>query len=193
MVNKISYIENRQVENILCFFRQAKEGQDNEWRIHNDTIIEGQQPEKAIVLYLSENKNKELNGTAFWSHKDLGDTYPGGSTGDFNKLLMSDANDTSKWDLKSVIGHKQNRLISYPCNYFHSKYPNEFKESREVLVMFYKLKKLIGPRQVAFHGFKNAKNKFVLSNKTLKPHEGIKTNRNEEQDGCGCKGNTASS
>ena len=62
MVNKISYIENRQVENILCFFRQAKEGQDNDWRIHNDTIIEGQQPEKAIVLYLSKNKNKELRG-----------------------------------------------------------------------------------------------------------------------------------
>ena len=37
------------------------------------------------------------------------------------------------------------------------------------------------------------KNKFVLSNKILKPHERIKTNRNEKQDGCGCKGDTASS
>ena len=193
MISKISYIENRQVENILCFFRQAKEGQDNNWRIHNDTIIEGQQPEKAIVLYLSENKTKELNGTAFWSHKDFGDTYPGGSKDDFNELLTSDANDTSKWDLKSVIGHKQNRLISYPCNYFHSKYPNEFKESREVLVMFYKLKKLTGPRQVAFHDFKKAKNQFVLKNKIARSHEGIKTNRNEKQDGCGCKSDTASS
>ena len=37
--------------------------------------------------------------------------------------------------------HKKNRLISYPCNYFHSKYPNEFVESRIVFVMFYKIKK----------------------------------------------------
>jgi len=31
-------------------------------------------------------------------------------------------------------------LLSYPCNYFHSKYPNEFIESRVVFVMFYKIK-----------------------------------------------------
>ena len=101
MVNKISYKENRHVENILCFFRQAKKGQDNDWRIHNDTIIQGQQPEKAIVLYISEEIKNKLNGTAFWSHKKLGDTYPGGSVNDFNKLLTSDSNDISKWDLKS--------------------------------------------------------------------------------------------
>ena len=45
----------------------------------------------------------------------------------------------TKWNLKSVIGYKPNRLISYPCNYFHSKYPNEFK-NRIVFVMFYKIK-----------------------------------------------------
>ena len=44
----------------------------------------------------------------------------------------------SKWKLKSVIGYKPNRLLSYPCNYFHSKYPNEsWNEGRVVYVMFY--------------------------------------------------------
>ena len=43
------------------------------------------------------------------------------------------------WTLKSVIGYKQNRLLSYPCEYFHSKYPKEFKQSRKVFVMFYKI------------------------------------------------------
>jgi hypothetical protein len=57
------------------------------------------------------------------------------------RLLNEDANDLDLWDLRSIIGHKKNRLISYPCNYFHSKYPNEFIESRIVFVMFYKIKK----------------------------------------------------
>ena len=55
-------------------------------------------------------------------------------------MLSEDAEDLSKWNLKSIIGHKPNRLISYPCEYFHSKYPNEFIDSRVVFVMFYKIK-----------------------------------------------------
>jgi len=138
--NKISDIEGCKINNILCFFREAKQGQDNEWRIHNDSIIEGEKPERALVLFLSEENQDGLNGTAFWSHKTYGDTYPGGSVDDFNRLLVDDSNDISKWDLKTVIGHKKNRLVSYPCDYFHSKYPNEFKNSREVMVMFYNKK-----------------------------------------------------
>jgi hypothetical protein len=43
-----------------------------------------------------------------------------------------------KWSLNSVVGYKPNRLVSYPCNYFHSKYPNKsWKEGRVVFVMFY--------------------------------------------------------
>ena len=55
-------------------------------------------------------------------------------------MLIEDANDKSKWKLNSVVGYKPNRLVSYPCNYFHSKYPNEFLNSRKVFVMFYKVK-----------------------------------------------------
>ena len=53
------------------------------------------------------------------------------------KRIEYDATNMKPTQLKSVIGHKQNRLLSYPCNYFHSKYPNEFKNSRQVMVMFY--------------------------------------------------------
>jgi hypothetical protein len=81
-----------------------------------------------------------LNGTAFWKHKNYGEIYNGKDSEEFDKLLKNDSNDISKWQLKSVIGHKENRLISYPCNYFHSKYPNEFINSRKVFVMFYKIK-----------------------------------------------------
>ena len=57
-----------------------------------------------------------------------------------NKLLQEDANNKDKWNLKSIVGAKPNRLVSYPSHYFHSKYPNEFMGQRVVFVMFYKIK-----------------------------------------------------
>ena len=140
VVAKLSVIENCKIENILCFFREAKQNQDNDWRIHNDTIINNQQPDRAVVLYMSDSNMDSLNGTALWEHKKYGDQYNNNSIEEFNRLLIEDANDESKWNLKTIIGSKENRLISYPCNYFHSKYPNEFINSRKVFVMFYKIK-----------------------------------------------------
>ena len=140
MVKRISIFENANIENILAFFREAKEGQDDDWRIHNDSIIEGQQPDRAIVFYISENTTKDLNGTAFWKHKKYGDSFDDSFDVDgFNRLIKEESNDLNKWELSSVVGHKKNRLLSYPCNYFHSKYPKEFKSSRIVFVMFYKV------------------------------------------------------
>ena len=137
--DRLETIEGSPVMNILAFFREAKEGQDNDWRIHNDSIIEGQQPDRALVFYVKGNED-DLNGTAFWEHKDYGDTYNQPENAEeFDRLLKEDSNNKDKWKLKSVIGYKENRLLSYPCEYFHSKYPNEFKGSRVVFVMFYKI------------------------------------------------------
>jgi hypothetical protein len=130
-------IEGRNIKSILCFAREAKQGQDNEWRIHNDTIIEDQQPEKAMVLFVKANEDK-LHGTAFWEHENYGHTYTESNNEEFNRMLIEDANDKSKWKLNSIIGYKDNRLLSYPCNYFHSKYPKEYTDQRIVVVMFYK-------------------------------------------------------
>jgi len=138
---EIENLEGNTIEPILHFIREAKEGQDVDWRIHNDSIIEGQQPDRACVLFVSECKQEGLNGTAFWEHKKYGDRLKKISVEAQNRLLNEDANNLDLWNLKSIIGHKKNRLISYPCNYFHSKYPNEFIESRVVFVMFYKVNK----------------------------------------------------
>ena len=139
--DRISNIENCNIKPVLAFFREAKENQDNDWRIHNDAIIDGQQPDRAAVLYISKDSFKDVNGTAFWEHKLYGDTFQDISVEKYNKLLNEDSNDLDKWTLKTIIGHKQNRLVSYPCNYFHSKYPNEFVDSRVVFVIFYKIEK----------------------------------------------------
>jgi hypothetical protein len=54
-------------------------------------------------------------------------------------VLAEDSNKLYKWDLHSVVGYKENRGLMYPCNYFHSKYPNiGWPEGRMVYVMFYK-------------------------------------------------------
>jgi hypothetical protein len=130
-------LEGKDVKSILCFAREANQSQDNNWRIHNDTIIEGQQPDRAIVLYVKANEDK-LHGTAFWEHENYGHTYNQSGNEEFNRMLIEDANNKSKWKLNSVIGYKDNRLLSYPCNYFHSKYPNKYNDQRIVVVMFYK-------------------------------------------------------
>jgi len=137
IVNKLETIEGKKIKNILSFLREAKKGQDTDWRIHNDSIIKGEQPDRAIVLYVKSNETK-LNGTAFWEHKDYKFNYIKSSNKEFNRMLIEDSNDLTKWKLNSVVGHRNNRLLSYPSEYFHSKYPNEFKNKRIVLIMFYK-------------------------------------------------------
>ena len=128
-----------------AFFSTSKKGQDNNWRIHCDVKpIPGQdQPERAVVLYMNENKTDGLNGTALWEHKTHGINLASNNIEEYDRILTEDSEDLSKWKLQSVIGGKKNRLLSYPCNYFHSKYPNEFDESRVVFVMFYKIKKIM--------------------------------------------------
>ena len=139
--SEIEELEGHVIDPILGFMRQAKEGQDHDWRIHNDSIIEGQKPDRACVLYISDEQEDGLNGTAFWEHWKHGEKFEDIFIEEQNRLLKEDSNEPKKWRLKSVIGHKKNRLISYPCNYFHSKYPNEFLNSRKVFVMFYKVEK----------------------------------------------------
>lgn len=139
--SKIEDLEQKEIEVVFSFFREAKESQDDELRIHNDSIINEQQPDRAGVLYISEDNRNFINGTAFWKHKKYGDTFDDSSdTEEFNRLITEDSNDINKWELKSIIGHKKNRFLSYPCNYFHSKFPKEFREQRIVFVIFYKVK-----------------------------------------------------
>lgn len=139
--DRISIEENTNIQNVFAFFRQSTDKLDNDWRIHSDLKINGTQPDRALVLYISPSKYKKLHGTAFWEHHKYGDRLPVDTTNkEYDKVLLEDSNDLENWTLKSVIGYKKNRLISYPCSYFHSKYPNKsWKEGRNVFVMFYKI------------------------------------------------------
>jgi len=137
--------EERELENILSFFRVSTDKLDITWGIHSDLNIKGQKPDRAIVLYLSPRELEELNGTAFWEHNIYGKEMPKNMSDDeYDKILKLDSEDLNKWRLSTVVGYEENRLVSYPSNYFHSKYPNKsWEEGRKVFVMFYKFKKWI--------------------------------------------------
>tara|TARA_R110001599_G_scaffold78399_1_gene213160 strand:+ start:697 stop:1272 length:576 start_codon:yes stop_codon:yes gene_type:complete len=137
--SKISLLEGAPIKNILSFFRVSTDALDTDWRIHCDQKINGEQPDRAVVLFMSPSKSEsELSGTAFWKHESYGYSLPSSSNEEFDRMLLEDSNDLSKWELNTVIGHKENRLISYPSSYFHSKYPNKsWEDGRVVFVMFY--------------------------------------------------------
>jgi len=140
MENKLSIIEQKDVKNILSFFRKSTDELDNSWRIHSDLNIKGEKPDRALVYYISPREKEDLHGTALWEHVRYGDTIPPTITNDeYDEMIKVDAENLDMWRLSSVIGYKQNRLISYPSAYFHSKYPNKsWKQGREIFVMFYK-------------------------------------------------------
>tara|TARA_R110000744_G_scaffold16434_4_gene45256 strand:+ start:3255 stop:3830 length:576 start_codon:yes stop_codon:yes gene_type:complete len=142
VLRKLSQIENKPLENILSFFRVSTDELDNTWRIHSDLNIKGEKPDRAAVLYMGLREKEELHGTAFWEHEVYGNSLPSHiSDEEYNRNIKEDSENLDMWRLVSVSGYEQNRIISYPANYFHSKYPNKsWKEGRQVYVIFYKFK-----------------------------------------------------
>ena len=142
VLQKLQKTEGNKLENILGFFRISNDVVDTNWRIHSDLNIQGEQPDRALVLYISPKKIKELHGTALWEHKIYGKSLPDNVTSEeFDRMITKESENLDMWTLSSVLGYEENRAISYPANYFHSKYPNmSWEEGRQVLVMFYKIK-----------------------------------------------------
>jgi hypothetical protein len=140
VLSRLEVVEQRHLKNILSFFREATDTLDTKWNIHSDLNIEGQRPDRALVLYLSPREREDLHGTAFWEHEVYGKALsPDVSNEEYDKMLEVDSEKLEKWKLRSVLGYEENRLISYPSSYFHSKYPNiSWPEGRKVYVMFYK-------------------------------------------------------
>tara|TARA_Y100000356_G_scaffold63539_1_gene51926 strand:- start:4981 stop:5553 length:573 start_codon:yes stop_codon:yes gene_type:complete len=142
IINKLITIEHQEIENILSFFRVSTNELDTTWRIHSDLNIKGQKPDRALVLYMSPRYKEDLHGTALWEHEVYGKTLPQDISDEkYNEMIQVDAENLDMWRLSSVVGYEQNRLVSYPSSYFHSKYPNKsWKKGRQVFVMFYKYK-----------------------------------------------------
>lgn len=119
---------------IFTFIRKAHRNFDKELRIHCDSIINGVRPALASVLYINPKEGVTPNGTAFWSHKELGDRAPENiSDKEFDRLLTKDANIAKKWQKTSYIASSPNRLLVYDSGMFHSKYPMVIQEGERIV------------------------------------------------------------
>jgi len=124
---------------IFSFIRKAYNGFDEDVNIHADNIINGFKSNMAFVLYINKSEGVTKNGTCFYEHITHGIELPKDCTNEeFDRLIIEDSNDNSKWKKMDYISSRPNRLLTYSSNYFHSKYPAKIeKGERIVLVCFY--------------------------------------------------------
>lgn len=123
-----------QIQPTLSMFRINKADEDISTSpyIHADNSIEGSKWASLIYLSTPEQDAREYGGTAFWRHKSLGISSlpmdmevvksqidPQEFVNDLNK----DGFDETKWELESMVRMKGNRLLIYPGNMFHSRWP----------------------------------------------------------------------
>jgi len=123
---------------VLSFMRLSSPTKEAGWHVHSDSYIMGRKVDRVATLYVSPEGMSDLNGTAFWSHAEQGPLFRG-SPAEHDRMLVGENSDLANWNLDSVIGYKQNRLLDYPADLFHSKYPDSgWKTNRMIYVLFYK-------------------------------------------------------
>ncbi|WP_412464242.1 hypothetical protein [Flavobacterium mekongense] len=151
----IPHIQIDGFELIVAFLRECYDGFDNTLNIHADNIIatttynDKKQPvtvlnkvDHAGVLYVNNEELVSENGTAFYFHSTHGYLLPENvSEDEYNRLLIEDSNDETKWKQYEYVASEPNRFLTYNARLFHSKWPaNIDKGIRVVLVTFYKKK-----------------------------------------------------
>jgi len=133
--------DNTKITPIFSYYRMATEELDIDWRIHCDIRIFDKKPTNACIYYISTN-DKTLNGTAIWKHRIYGRYCPEVTDEEHDRLLKEDANSLKNWNIDFVISAEEDRLVTYPSNAFHSKYPNKAwgktqEDCRIIFCMFY--------------------------------------------------------
>lgn len=125
-------------ETVFSFIRKAHKDFDTDPRIHADGIILNENVDVASVLYITTSGT--TNGTAFYSHRHYGQHMPADiSEEEFNRLLIEDSNDPSKWEMVELVLNRPNRLLVYDAKAFHSKHPPVIENGeRVVMATFYK-------------------------------------------------------
>jgi hypothetical protein len=107
----------------LSFFRLTLAGQHHPTFIHCDRSVG---TEWAAVYYLTPPEHCQ-GGTAFWQHRSTGlERLPVDSDAGTLALLGRDGQDQSAWNLVGLVGMKWNRLVLYPGDLFHSRFPKNF-------------------------------------------------------------------
>jgi hypothetical protein len=126
------FIENHRI--VFSFIRKAHKAQDTDWRIHCDSIINGERPVLASVFYINPEEGVTQNGTAFWKYSDGSERAPLGiDNKSFDRLLTKDSNNIKKWQKTSYIASCPNRLLVYDSSMYHSKFPKVIQEGERIV------------------------------------------------------------
>lgn len=150
---KLSEFMGFDVQPVLSFFRLNTPENSPDSRIHADDVVLGS--EWASVIYLcTPEQERDMNcGTAIWRHLPTHAEgrppidfakYTGEDLGEFYARIDDDGHDESKWQLMGHSAMKNNRIVVYPSQLFHSRYPRNtvFGDTKEtgrlVWVNFFK-------------------------------------------------------
>lgn len=135
----LEFLQKDGYEITLSIIRNAYKGFDTDLNIHADNIVGGKKTAIAGVLYINETDGVSPNGTRFYEHEKHGAVLSADvSNEEFDRLLIEDANDESKWTAVDEVMAFPNRFLTYRSSFFHSKFPAEVSEGqRVVMVVFY--------------------------------------------------------
>lgn len=145
--NLLEEVLGHRIDVKMAFFRLNLAGELPHSWVHSDEVC---QSEYAGVLYLNTPEQCR-GGTAFWKHRELGiDRLPapdeleaeGLDPAKWYALMNEHWRELGRWEQVSLVGMRFNRLITYPVNRFHSRYPFEGfgqgpQDGRLVWVVFY--------------------------------------------------------
>lgn len=131
----------REIKPKLEYFRLGTKEDSATTYIHADSGC----AKNAAVWYLSEPPEDVVAGTAFWKHRASGRDQLSDADRTDEALLASldaDGADELKWVMTGLCGQKMNRLVTYPTNIFHSRYPqnawgNDASDGRIVFTCFF--------------------------------------------------------
>lgn len=117
---------------IVSFYRLNSLKLDTEFRVHCDTVIQGEIPDYACVFYL---ENSGDSGTALFEHPEHGRS-------DESRLSIFDEDD-GKWEVYFRNYAKANSMFIYDSSLFHGRFPWASKgytkqDGRIVIVKFMK-------------------------------------------------------
>ncbi len=131
----LAELHGRPVKLDMTFYRLSKAGEDTPTWIHQDNSCSP----FAAILHLTRPQFC-VGGTAFWKHRRLGiDALP---MSEFERLaagmvvdeqfcadINKDGQTTDAWDMVALAPMKFNRMVVFPSNLFHSRWP-QFAEGR---------------------------------------------------------------
>jgi hypothetical protein len=102
----------KQLRNIVSFYRLNTSKLDTEFRVHCDSVIQGEMTDWACVFYLNDSAS---SGTAFYEHPVYG-------RHDESKLAIFNEDD-GRWTPYYRYYAARNSMLVYPAKVFHGRFP----------------------------------------------------------------------